>query len=221
MVETIPGFGLMLAKSIAARLQQLVRLIPVPEHMKEEGGPSEEAIKLLPVELMRRHRILPLRKEGNVLTLGFVEVRSGSVLQSVRNLLAGFELRPVRIDSTLFDAAMKTHSGASGVQQPPTAQKKAESSPPVTKPSIEGLLQGMIAEGASDLHLSAGQRPGWRIHGQMHEILDSPVFDRETTFELLAPLIDKRYLAQFQETNWESVTERFLVESGSKSKDRA
>jgi twitching motility protein PilT len=59
----------------------------------------------------------------------------------------------------------------------------------------------MIAEGASDLHLSAGHHPRWRIDGRLTEIVDTPVLDSNTVFQLLTPLIENRYKTQFEETN--------------------
>jgi twitching motility protein PilT len=59
----------------------------------------------------------------------------------------------------------------------------------------------MIAEGASDVHLSAGQRPRWRIDGQLMEIADVPVLDSNTVMQLLTPVIDQRFRAQFEESN--------------------
>jgi len=194
MVEEIPGFGLLLARGMGRRLQQFVRMIPVPEHDQEKGSPSKDAFKLLPIEFMRRHRVLPIKKEGNHLTIGFVDEPSSSVLQSVRSLLTGMELLPVRIDSALFDNTMRSHSG---VSEKATATKEKQSGPI----SLEQLLQSMITEGASDLHLSAGQRPRWRIDGQMQEIVDAPVLDPNTVLELLTPLIDKRFRTQFEDTN--------------------
>jgi twitching motility protein PilT len=194
MVEEIPGFGLMLAKGMGKRLQQFVRMIPVPEHHEEKGAPSEDAFRLLPIEFMQRHRVLPMKKEGNKLTLGFVDEPSSSVLQSVRSLLTGMELLPVRIDTALFDNTMRSHSG---VSEKATATKGKKSDPI----SLDQLLKSQITEGASDLHLSAGQHPRWRIDGQMHEIVDAPVLDSNTVVELLTPLIEKRFIKQFEETN--------------------
>lgn len=196
MVKEIPGFGLQLAKGMCRRIQQFARMIPIPEHHPEKGVPSEDAFKLLPIEFMRRHRVLPLRKEKNYLTLGFVDEPSSTVLQNVRSLLTGMELLPVRIDSVLFDNTMRSHSGISETAGS-TSTRKKESGPI----SVEKLLQSMITEGASDLHLSAGQRPRWRIDGQMQEIVDAPVLDSNTVLELLTPLIDKRFCTQFEETN--------------------
>ena len=196
MAEEIPAFGMMLAKSIGMRFQKLFRMIPVPEHNIEDGTPSEQIVKLLPIEFIRRHRVLPIKKEGNNLTLGFVDEPSSSVLQSVRNLLTGMELLPVRIDSALFESTLRARAGAAEKPQPSAVQKKE-----TTPLSLEQLLRSMITEGASDLHLSAGQRPRWRIDGQMQEIIDTPMLEANTVFELLIPLIDRRFKTQFEETN--------------------
>lgn len=192
MTQEIPAFGLMLAKSVCSRFQKLAGTIPVPDLNGDDVSPSEKALKLLPIEFMKRHRVLPIKKEGNQLTLGFVDEPSSSVLQSVRGILTSMELLPVRIEASIFESAMRTHSG---VAEKSTTQKKKG---PI---SLEQLLRAMITEGASDLHLSAGQRPRWRINGQMHEIVDSPVLDSNTVLELLTPLIEPRFKNQFQETN--------------------
>lgn len=198
MVEEIPAFGLMVAKAIGKRLQQLARLIPVPEYKKEDGVPSEQSLRLLPMDFMRRHRVLPINKEGNLLILGFVDEPGSAVLQSIRDLLTGTEIRPVRIDSTLFESTMRTHSGDLAGPAVKKPGKKTDQSAPI---SLERLLKTMMAEGASDLHLSAGQRPRWRIDGQLSEIVDAPVLDSNTVLELLTPLIDQRYRTQFEQTN--------------------
>ena len=197
MIEEIPPFGLMVAKAIGRRLQQLVRLIPVPDYHPDDGAPSEELIPLLPLEFQRRHRVLPIKREGNRLTLGFVDEPTSPVLQSVRTLLTGMEIRPVRIASTLFESTLQTHSRDSEKAKPSTGKSKKETA----TLSLEHLLQTMMVEGASDLHLSAGQRPRWRIDGQLTEIPDSPALDSNSVLQLLTPLMDPRHRTQFEETN--------------------
>ena len=59
----------------------------------------------------------------------------------------------------------------------------------------------MATEGASDLHLAAGQRPHWRIDGEMHEIADVPVLGPETVLELLGGALPDRNREEFARTN--------------------
>jgi twitching motility protein PilT len=193
--KEIPDFGMLLAKAIGRRFQKLFRMIPVPEFNEEKENVSTQAFKLLPIEFIRRHRVIPIKKEGNALTLGFVEEPSSTVLESVRTLLTGIEILPVRIEPTFFESTMRSHSGTASAA---TEKKPVKESGPI---SLEKLLQSMITEGASDLHLSAGQRPRWRVDGQMQEIVDTPVLNSNTVLELLTPLIDRRFKTQFEETN--------------------
>jgi CRP-like cAMP-binding protein len=197
MTQDIPAFGLMLAKSIASRFQKLAGMIPVPQYSEQEGTPAEETLKLLPIDFMKRHRVMPIKKEGSRLTLGFVDEPSSSVLHSVRGILTGIELLPVRIDSVLFESVMKSHSGTPEKSEA-APHKKSSAAGPI---SLEHFLRSMITEGASDLHLSAGQRPRWRIDGQMQEIVDMPLLDSNTVLQLLTPLIEPRFKNQFEETN--------------------
>jgi twitching motility protein PilT len=198
MVKEIPSFGLLLAKAIARRLLQNNRMIPVPEYNSEEGVPSEDLLALLPVDFMKRHRVLPVKRQGNQLSLGFVDEPGSAVLQSVRTLLAGVELRPVRIPSTLFEEAMRTHSGD---LEKPAPKKQTKAAAPGAAFSLDRLLQAMMTEGASDLHLSAGHHPRWRVDGQLIDVVDAPVLEPNTVFQLLSPLIDPRLREQFEETN--------------------
>lgn len=194
MVEQDPAFGFMMAKSLASRLERVVRLLPVPEHTEEEGIPSPDTVSLLPFEFVERHRAVPLRAEGNTLTIGFVDEPSSATLKSIRELLPGMELRPVRMDATLFDKVLRTQAGISPPQM--TVQEGG-----IAEGSLERLLRAMVAQGASDLHLSAGHRPRWRIDGDMQEIADAPIFGKSTAFELLAPVIEERFRTQFEQTN--------------------
>ena len=51
-------------------------------------------------------------------------------------------------------------------------------------PSIDRLLQHVVANGASDLHLTVGSRPTLRIHGTLKRIEEEPVMTPEMTREM-------------------------------------
>ncbi len=65
-------------------------------------------------------------------------------------------------------------------------------------PKLDALLKRMVAEGASDLHLSAGHKPRWRIDGEMHEIGEAKVLGEETVMELFESIMADRSLVDFQ-----------------------
>ncbi len=203
MYERIQGFGLGIARALAARLATASRQIPMPELA---DPPDPEVASMLPVEFLSRHRVLPMRQEGNRVLLGFVDDPSARIVQLARELLPGMEVVPVRIKSAVFDDALGAHAGVPGWTADPLRDSAPSSSPgdaPATRssPRLDALLRRMVAEGCSDLHLSGGQRPRWRIDGEMKEIADAAVLGPSEVRELLGPIMDERSTNGFDEDN--------------------
>ena len=67
--------------------------------------------------------------------------------------------------------------------------------------NIQPLLERMVAEGASDIHLSGGQLPRWRIDGDLYPISGYEAFDKEEVFGMLKWLMPERALEEFKEFN--------------------
>ena len=97
MFQKIPGFGMGLSAGLALRLQQLSGKVPLPEYDLATAPPSAETLALLPMPFIQRHRAVPLKQEGKLLTLGFVDDPSSQALSAVQEQLPGVELRAVRV----------------------------------------------------------------------------------------------------------------------------
>jgi twitching motility protein PilT len=149
-------------------------------------------LALLPHEFMTRHRLLALSVDGEVATIGFADPPTPEVVQRIRTHLPAMELRAVRVASHLLDEALRTRVGSG---------KAAEAGPTADRAALERLLRAMSTEGASDLHLAGGQRPRWRIDGEIHEIADVPVLGPETALELLGSALPDRNREEFAQTN--------------------
>ncbi len=66
-------------------------------------------------------------------------------------------------------------------------------------PIIDKLLLRMDEEDASDLHIVVGQKPKFRIHGEVHVLEDQPVLDKRLTEEhLFGIMTDKQREAYLQ-----------------------
>jgi twitching motility protein PilT len=191
LVTQAPAFGLELARALAERLERAIGRLPIPEAdaaLVAQGG----LLDLLPRDLMIRLRAVPLAQTGQSLTLGLVEEPSPEVLERLRPNLPGMELRPVRLTPHQFDQLM---AGGAGVIGPPTEQ-------PANDPALlERLLRAMVAEGASDLHLAGGQRPRWRIDGEMREIGKAPPLASDVVLGLLGPALPERNRSEFEARN--------------------
>jgi twitching motility protein PilT len=191
LAHKVPSFGLEVARSLAERLATAVERIPIPE-ADPSVHPSEDLLHLLPLEFIKRHRLLPLASDGSTLTIGFVDDPSPETIQRIRALLPSMEIRAVHIEAARLAEVLTTHVSDDSAL--------ASEDPPDTA-SLEQALRAMVSEGASDLHLSAGQQPHWRIDGRIRAIQDVPPLGPETVLELLGPHLPERNRREFEERN--------------------
>lgn len=64
---------------------------------------------------------------------------------------------------------------------------------------IEPLIQAVIANNASDLHLNSGDKPSLRIDGSLKKV-DYPLLKGEDVFELVKPILSQRQLQKLEES---------------------
>ena len=192
LFEALPAFGQAICRALATRLQGASRAIP----MADAGAhppPSAEVAALLPVDFLQHHRVLPLSATGNRLLLGCVDDPAPQVLEAVRQSLPGMDVAPVRIRAAFFEDTVKSLRAAlpTGLMAQPTVA-------PTASPRLDALLRRVVAEGASDLHLSARHRPRWRIDGEMREMTDQPPLRSEEVHALLDPVMTDVQRAAWQ-----------------------
>ena len=195
MFQKIPEFGAALSAGLAHRVRQLSGRVPLPDYDTRKGLPKTEVTALLPLDFQQRHRVLPLEVDGNVLTLGLVDEPARHVIRAVREHVPGMELHPVRIEREYYDSAMQQVAGIkewTGPHAAPAAAPQASRAP-----RLDAMLERMIAEGASDLHLSAGHQPHWRVDGDMKALSDTAVLGENDVLALLEPVMEPRHRDQF------------------------
>jgi twitching motility protein PilT len=195
MFLKIPGFGLGLSAGLALRLQRLSGMVPLPDHDLGATPPSPETLALLPMPFIQRHRVVPLRQEGQVVTLGFVDDPSSQALRAVHERLPGVEIRAMRVTAAAFDALLSAQGGVADWSRPAPVEPAAPAGvlPAPRSPKLDKMLERVVAEGASDLHLAPGFKPRWRVDGDMKEIADAAVLGPEEALRLLEPVMDERH----------------------------
>jgi twitching motility protein PilT len=206
MFDRVRGFGLAVSRSLALRLSKAAQTMPLPEYDEATSAPDPETLRALPAALCTRQRVVPLRFAEGVLTLGVVDDPKGFVLDSIRQVLPGAEIRPVRVTAALLDRLLRSLAGAGANSRPATTTTAPTPAP--TK-AVDGgrvrdlapLLARVVEEGVSDLHLSAGQRPRWRLDGEIVELADSAPLEADDVLALLQPWMAPRPAAQFRDTN--------------------
>jgi len=144
-----------------------------------EMGVLLDAPRSATVRVTARLLALSLRKE---------------VFEKLMNRVPEFGLALARaLARRLADARQRPLEHDAGAADPETK----EIARPNASPRLDLLLRRMIDEGASDLHLSPGRRPRWRIDGEIFEIEDAPPLGEQDVLALLEPVMVKRSKAEF------------------------
>jgi len=194
LFETLPAFAHAICRALAERLQGASRSQPMGEAVTLPV-PSAEVAGLLPAEFRRYHRVLPLATEGNRLTLGCVDDPPPRVVEAVRHQLPGMEVVAVRIRSDFFESVTRAFKDAS-----PGLTAESGVAPP-SSDRLDALLRRVVAEGASDLHLSARHRPRVRIDGEMREMADLPALRGDEVAHLIEPIMSEAQRAAWLAEN--------------------
>jgi twitching motility protein PilT len=187
-----PAFGLMMSTVLAKRLSKTLKL--VPEHKEQEKIPDADVINLLPIPLLQRLRILPVSVDKNTITIGFVDGVQSNILNRVKQFLPSFDIRTVSISSSFFNKALEQVSGIVFKEEP-------EEEESVIPQKLHSMLERVISEGASDLHLSAKLKPRWRIDGTVREMVDAANLGGKEVFTLLKPLMREETIEEFVRTS--------------------
>ena len=193
--DRFPTFGRMMSLVLARRLSDT--LTKVPELGEDAEIPSVEVLQLLPEPFIQRSRILPMSVDGNRLTIGFVDEPSTEMIERVRQFLPSMELDVCSISASFFNTVLQGFSGLA--EQDDVEEDIADGSAMPSK--LQKLLERVVAEGASDLHLAARRKPHWRIDGVMTPIQDAAKLSGQETYDLLRPLMQQRSIDAFENHN--------------------
>ncbi len=218
LFQSAPSFSVALAQSVAQRYLTVAPQPALAFYDVVQSPPSAEVFSLLPFQFVERQRVVPLASQGKRVIVGMVDDLTAHAVQATRTFLPGVELVPVRIDALAFDrllqsmAALDTEgrdSSGQGAAAPSLADRGRPSGSAIpalgekklSAPKLDPLLKRMVAEGASDLHLSGSHRPRWRIDGEMREIGEAKVLSETQVWEILEPALPDRNKEQFQADN--------------------
>jgi twitching motility protein PilT len=193
-------FGIALSKFLALRVQQLSNRISLPEFDPKTDAPTSEVIKMIPFDFIIRHRVLPLVIDKKTIKIGLVNNPNQKVLTAIHNHLPGLELKLLHINNSTFDDYVQSFSGVEDWYATKLDDSKVESKAKRVTPSkLNSLLKRIIAEGASDLHLSAGQIPRWRLNGEISPLEGTKMITETEVYDLLTPVMTKRAIKEFHE----------------------
>ena len=190
-ILTIPGINIPLPQIVGRRFQESPGYLASLENRKEMPLPDMELMKLLPADFMQRNRLFPVKRIDNRVAIGYCEIMHRDLRESIARLLPDFEVKTVFFSSEYFNRVMQKFLG-----EPEEVQVSKSSE----VRNVDDLLRRLVAAGGSDLYLSAGQTPRWRIDGEIQEVSDAEKFGSEEVLDLLRPVARTEILASFADS---------------------
>jgi len=192
VLTAVPEAGMSMMRMLAERLKKTSRP-PVHRDFRGDAAvPPVEVLRLIPVGFMQRHRVVPVRKQENKLLLGYCDRMDDNLLTSVTQLLPSMKIEPVAIEAAYFEKIMQGYGGDASAEAVASGGSGAQ--------HIDDLLKRLVAEGGSDLHLSAGQVPRWRIDGRILPIAGFLKLAPNEVFKLIAPIMRPDSVEEFNKT---------------------
>lgn len=145
MLDRLPGFARRLSHSLAARLTQISRRLPMPEIPREMlGVPERNLAELLPTELVRDDRVIVLDRNESWITVGYVDRPTPELLQKVRAHLSGMRIQSVRIAARDFDDILDALGIARRAAPAVAAAAPAAGSPEPSRPVERAEATGSV-----------------------------------------------------------------------------
>ena len=192
VLTAIPEAGLSMMRLLAERLKKTSR---PPAHRDFRGDspiPAVDVLRLLPMGFMQRHRVAAVRRHGNNLLVGYCDKMDDSLMDAIQHLIPSMKIDAVAMDTDYFENILRNYAGEKVAEEPERASGINH---------IDDVLKRLVEEGGSDLHLSAGQIPRWRIDGTIRQIQGYFKLGEEEVFDLLYPVMRDDSRKSFKATN--------------------
>ncbi|HEX6261533.1 MAG TPA: ATPase, T2SS/T4P/T4SS family, partial [Actinomycetota bacterium] len=154
-----------------------------------EHGVDASAVALVPEQVARRHRAIPIAFEDSTLVVAMSDPSNVIALDDIRTI-TGFEVRAVvataadvdeainkyaKLDQSVEDIAHQA-AGAADEDLDLDAMEAAVEEAPIVK-LVNLLITQAVADRASDIHVEPAEkdvRIRYRIDGVLHEVMRSP-----------------------------------------------
>jgi twitching motility protein PilT len=148
---------------------------------------SPEVQRLVPLEIVKRYGVVPLRKEDNVLHLGMTDPTD---LNSIRELefTLGLKIKPLVLAESQWDFAVRFY-GQHGVGGR-VMVKGTKIQDVGRKYDLARLAKELVEHKGSDIHLTDGVPPTFRIGDQLVR-LNAPPLTPERIESLVYPVISE------------------------------
>lgn len=167
----------------------------VPAVDLDELEAEEHSVELIPSEVATKFQVVPISREGRVLTLAMANPDNIFAIDDIK-FITGLEVRPVVATETAIKRAIdRFYDSADSLAEVMRdiededfeiveeeeddmglAEAQNEAAPVVKL--VNSLISDAVNKGASDIHIEAFEkmmRVRFRIDGQLHEMMSPPI----------------------------------------------
>ena len=179
-----------------ALVEAVAKQIGVPFVDLETRAPDPSVAELVPAEFATAKEAVPVRIDGNALIVAMTHPSNRTTVQAIAEM-TGYDVLPalaVRRD------VLQTIERIAAGEHAPTYEEEVlqemavplESEPESKELSMNELLERVLDEGASDLHMTAHTQPTIRVHGSLMRLEDYPVLQPAELRRLLYAILTQR-----------------------------
>ena len=177
-------------------VEAVAKQIGIPFVDLEERGPDPMIASLLPLEFATQHEVLPVRVDDGKLVLAMTHPASRSTVDAVAEM-TGYGVTPaLAVRRHMLQALERIEKG----EPHPSYEEEVlqeiatafEHEPETKELNMNVLLERVIEEGASDLHLTTHTQPTIRVHGALSRLEDYPVLTPSEIRRLIYSILTQR-----------------------------
>ncbi len=189
------GYNLVKTGAISERAfsEFLSQTYNVPAVDLDELEPDEHSIELIPSEVATKFQVVPIKREGRVLTVAMANPDNIFAIDDIK-FITGLEVRPVVATETAIKRAIdRFYESADSLaevmkdmqedfeivdeldEDAALAEAQSEDAPVVKL--VNSLITDAVNKGASDIHMEPFEkklRVRYRIDGVLHEMMSPP-----------------------------------------------
>ena len=133
----------------------------LPLYDKQASDITSDVRGLIPLELIQRHRAVPLQADGNRLLIGLVDDPSSQTINAIKTHLPSMDLQQVRITAQFFNEFMGQTGGAEHAL--PKSQRPEVAKPKKSNPELDKLIV-LVGSGERDSITQEESIAIWRIY---------------------------------------------------------
>lgn len=195
--ETREKIGKVLVRKGYLTEQQLIEtlefVLGIPHVKISKMNIEADVIKMLPPQLIRLHKVLPVSRKKNILTLAMADPLNQQAIDDVR-MATGFDVVPVLASEKELDTAIRQYlafrldpkmelilgelnrdTGQSSYQRDLQPVRIDDDAPIIRM--VNSLLIQAVQGRASDIHIEPQEmdvRVRFRVDGELYEVLSIP-----------------------------------------------